>query len=295
LSVGLALGFAVLSSLCWAGLDATRKHLSSETSAVALVTVLSLGQLPIYVAWWASAGGRIEDPAYFGPALVEIGLNVAANLLFVRAVEISPLSVTIPFLSFTPVFATAIAIPLLGELPDPVQLAGIAAVVLGAIILASGHAVSIGLGPFAFFRALGHERGAIYMLLVALMWACTIAIDKAAMQYAALVVHAAVQNLGVGLVLITYLLLRRRVGELGVIKRHPVPMLATVVFAAGGFALQLVAIKVLLVGVVETLKRAIGLVSATVVGRVGFDEPITISKVLAALIMAGGTAALMLG
>lgn len=294
MSVGIALALALASSLCWAGLDATRKRLSSKTSAVALVTVLSLGQLPLYAAWWLHAGGGVDDPAYLAPALVEIALNVAANLLFVRALEVSPLSVTIPFLSFTPVFATAIAIPTLGELPAPIQLAGIAAVVIGAIVLASGHAVSIGLGPFAFLRALGRERGAVYMLLVAMMWACTIAIDKAAMRHAAVVVHAAVQSAGVGVVLLAYLLARRRLAELGAVRRYPLAMLGTVLFAAGGFALQLVAIKVLLVGVVETLKRAIGLASAIVVGRVAFAEPVTPSKLVSALIMAGGTAALLL-
>jgi drug/metabolite transporter (DMT)-like permease len=262
---------------------------------VALVTVLSLGQLPIYLVWWLGVGGSVEDPAYLAPALVEVALNVVANLLFVRAVEISPLSLTIPFLSFTPVFATAIAVPTLGEIPSPVQLAGIAAVVGGASILTSGHALAIGLGRFAFVRALTHERGALYMLVVALAWACTIAIDKAAMQHAALVVHAAIQNGGVGLLLLVYLLVRGRGRELGAIRRLPRPLLATVVFAAGGFALQLVAIKVLLVGVVETFKRAIGLVSAVIVGRLAFGEPITTAKVAAAVIMAAGTAALMLG
>lgn len=295
MSTAVAFGFALASSLCWAGLDATRKQLATRVGAVTLVTVLSLGQLPIYLVWWLRTGGTISDPGYFVPAGVEIALNVVANLLFVRAVEVSPLSLTIPFLSFTPVFATAIAIPLLGEYPSPLQLVGIGAVVVGALVLTSGHAVAIGLAPSGFLAALSRERGAIYMLVVALAWACTIAIDKSAMRHAALVVHAGIQNGGVGLVLLAYLIARRRTRELGAVRRLPVPLLATVVFAAGGFALQLVAIKVLFVGVVETLKRAVGLVCAIALGRLAFSEPITPTKLVAAAIMAGGTAALMLG
>jgi drug/metabolite transporter (DMT)-like permease len=295
MTAAVAFAFAFVSSLSWAGLDATRKLLASRVSAVALVTVLSAGQIPLYLVWWVSEAGTITSAEYVVPALIEVALNVAANLLFVRAVEISPLSLTIPFLSFTPVFATAIAAPMLGEIPNAIQLSGIAAVVLGALILSSGQAVQLGLGPFSIFRALVRERGALYMLAVALFWACTIAIDKAAMKHASLSVHALIQNGGVGLILFTYLLARGRIRELAVVKERPLAFGATVLFAAGGFALQLVAIKVLFVGVVETLKRALGLVSALIVGRIWFAEPITGAKVLAALIMAAGTAALMLG
>lgn len=295
MTAAVAFAFAFCSSLSWAGLDATRKLLSTEVSAVALVTVLSAGQIPIYLAWWAAEPGTIQSIDYLGPALVEIALNVAANLLFVRAVEVSPLSVTIPFLSFTPVFATAIAIPLLAEFPNPIQYGGIAAVVVGALILGAGEAMRQGRGPFGIAAALVQERGALYMLAVAFFWACTIAIDKAAMKYAALPVHALIQNGAVGVLLFFYLVARGRAGELGAVRKRPIAFGATVLCAAGGFGLQLVSLKVLFVGVVETLKRAIGLIAALAVGRIWFAEPITGAKILASVVMAAGTAALMLG
>jgi drug/metabolite transporter (DMT)-like permease len=295
MTAALAFAFAFAASLSWAGLDATRKLLSTEVSAVALVAVLSAGQVPLYLAWWAAEPGTISSLDYLAPGLLEVAFNVAANLLFVRAVEISPLSVTIPFLSFTPVFATAIAVPTLGELPGPPQLIGIGAVVLGALILGSGQAMQQGRGPFGILRALVHERGALFMLIVAALWAGTIAIDKLVMDYASLPVHALIQNGGVGVVMLAYLLARGRLGELSAVKRRPVAFGATVLFAAGGFGLQLVSLQGLFVGVVETLKRGVGLIAALVVGRLAFDEPIDATKLAACLIMAGGTAALMLG
>ena len=224
MTAAVAFAFALCSSLSWAGLDATRKLLSTQVSAVALVTVLSAGQIPIYLAWWAADPGTIQSVDYVGPALIEIALNVAANLLFVRAVEVSPLSVTIPFLSFTPVFATAIAIPLLAEFPNPVQYGGIAAVVVGALILGAGEAMRQGRGPFGIVAALVQERGALYMLAVAFFWACTIAIDKAAMKYAALPVHALIQNGAVGVLLFFYLLARGRAAELGAVRKRPIAL-----------------------------------------------------------------------
>jgi drug/metabolite transporter (DMT)-like permease len=295
LSIVTAFAFAVASSLCWAGLDATRKLLASRVSAVALVIVLSLGQLPFHALWWASDPGGIELVPYAAPGALEIVLNVVANLLFVRAVEVSPLSLTIPFLSFTPVFATVIAVPVLHETPSLVQGLGIGAVVLGALLLSSGRAVDLGLRRSDVLGALARERGALYMIVVALAWATTITLDKTALAHAALPVHAAIQNGGVGLILLLYLLGRRRGRELAALTHAPVPFAATVAFAAGGFAFQLLAIETLLVGVVETLKRAIGLVSALVLGRVHWHEPITPTKAAACVVMVAGTAALVMG
>ena len=57
MTAAVAFAFAFASSLSWAGLDATRKLLSTQVSAVALGTVLSAGQIPIYLAWWAADPG----------------------------------------------------------------------------------------------------------------------------------------------------------------------------------------------------------------------------------------------
>ena len=65
------------------------------------------------------------EPGYWRYGLPDILLNVAANLLFLHAVRVSPLSLTIPFLSFTPVFSALSASVLLGEWPSGSALLGI--------------------------------------------------------------------------------------------------------------------------------------------------------------------------
>ncbi len=102
---GLALALTVLSSLGWAGFDATRKALSERLDAVPLVVLLMVGQLPFFGAWMAYEGGGLTiGSGFYAPAVGSVALNVAANLLFVTAVRISPLSVTI---LITPAIAPA--------------------------------------------------------------------------------------------------------------------------------------------------------------------------------------------
>ena len=118
MSVAIAVLFALGSSLAWSGLDIVRKHLAGKIPTLALATLLSLGQAPAFAVWWWWTGGAVHDVAYALPAAIGLALNIAANILFLMAMEASPFSVSIPFLSFTPVFSAAIANPLLGEQPS---------------------------------------------------------------------------------------------------------------------------------------------------------------------------------
>lgn len=297
----LALGLAVACSLCWAGLDATRKRLASVMPATALVVWLSFGQVPAYALWWYFAGGTVQSVDYVAPAAVALALNVAANLCFVRAVHISDLSTTIPMLAFTPVFTAAIANPLLGERPGWLALFGIAAVVVGALLLTSwppsAAQTSEGETPppaRTGWRARFNDPGALLMLVTAACWSTTTVLDKMATQSAPMSLHALVINAGVGTSLLVYLLIRGRASELAGVREKPGVMLSAIVAGTGAFGLQLWAIQGMLVGAVETIKRAIGMLSSIVVGRLAFGETIAARKIVAAVIMAAGTAAIML-
>lgn len=284
----LALGAA----LGWAGLDASRKVLVRDLAPTVLVVWLMVGQaLPFLV--WSLAVGRWPEPGYAAPGLACLGLNVLANVAFVHAVKVSPLSLTIPYLSFTPVFTTLVGVPLLGEIPAPVQLGGIGAVVIGALLLHGGGAKE-GAGWLAPFRAFARERGSVLMTGVALLWSITAALDKVALAHAPVPVHALVQTGGVGALLLLLLAAQRRLPELRQVRRRPGAYALAVVFATAAVALGLLAIQLVLVALVETIKRAVGMTMSVVVGRALFGESVTAAKLVAVALMAAGTAAIVL-
>ena len=286
----LGLVYALATAVAWAGLDASRKVLVRDMRPIPLVVALTFGQAPLFFGWAALEGAWLTG-GYALPGLTVLGLNVLANVAFVQAVRVSPLSLTVPFLSFTPVFTTLLAIPLLGELPTPVQLAGIATVVVGALVLHAGAEGEGALGPF---RAFLREKGSVLMMAVALMWSLTAVLDKVALDHASVPAHGLVQTGGVGLVLLLHLLAGGRGRELGHARKRPRVMLLAIAFAAAAIAFQLLAITVLLVALVETIKRAIGMISSVVVGRVLFDEAFNGRKVVAVVLMSAGTALLTL-
>lgn len=295
MGLSLALSLAIASSLCWATLDGLRKYLAERMPAAALVVCFSLLQVPLFVIWWATDGGGIENhAAYWLPAGVGLAFNLAANLLFVLAVQRAPLSLTVPFLAFTPVFTTAVSVPLLHQIPSALEVVGVCVVVLGGVSLGFSAQPSAGESK-ADTRPVFLEPGVWMMLGVAALWSTTTALDKAATDYAATPVHALVQTGGVGVVLLLSMVARRQLSDFSPVRLHWRPTLLAGAVAAAAFGLQLLAIQGLDAGHVETQKRVIGLVMALVVGRMAFDESITRGKLVAVGIMALGTALVAYG
>lgn len=287
LAIGIALAFG--AALAWSGLDATRKVLTRHFGAVALVVLLTFGQAPLFVAWGWAERAAWPSAAYWPWGIACLLLNVLANVGFVRAVRLSPLSLTVPMLSFTPVLTALAALPLLGEVPSPAQVGGIVLVVIGAMTLHGGGS------PIDAWRRFVSERGSVIMLGVALCWSLTSVLDKAALEHISVPYHAVAQTAGVGLVLLAWLVVRGRLVELRPEGKAWAVLAAAIGFATAAIALQLLAIQQVLVALVETLKRAVGMTAAVVVGRIVFDEPVGVAKALAIALMAAGTALVLFG
>ncbi len=279
LGIGLTLG----SALCWSGLDASRKVLVQRVSPVALLVLLTLGQMPLFGIWAVISGDTITSWDYVLPALASLGMNIVANLCFFRAVTVSPLSLTVPLLAFVPVFTTLAANPILGEMPGARQIAGIGVVVLGALVLNAGAAEDW--RPSAFARALIREPGSLPMFVTALCWSLTIVADKLATQHAGFGIHGAVLSAGIGLLGLSSLAARGQLRDLGAVRKAWKPLLFAISVGAVGLGSQLVAVQHLFVALVEAGKRAIGVTMSVLVGRLAFNEPVTRFKAGAALIV----------
>jgi len=283
---GLALGVA--SALCWAGLDVVRKALAGKASPTALAMFLLLGQVPFLGTWAALDGTWVGDTQYWTPAVASMTMNALANVLFMRSVQLSPLSRTVPFLSLTPVFSALAAIPLLGEVPGLTHWAGILLVVVGALVLNSD------LGD-SWWKSVTHEKGAPFMIAVAVLWAFSTALDKRALPHASPASHAFLLSAGSATILGTWMLAKGKPGELRQVFEAPKGLLlGLVAFAVAALALQMTALQWLWVAVIETLKRAFGVFGSVVFGRLFFEEPITSRKLAAVVLMVTGTGILAL-
>jgi drug/metabolite transporter (DMT)-like permease len=307
-----ALSLVLAASLGWAALDALRKRLVREVEPLLLLLMLTLVQVPLFGAWGAAsgfgAGGpRLPDGRYWVPALCSVALNVGANLAFLHAMRMAPLSATVPLLSLTPVFTTLISVPLLGERPTAVQAAGVLLVVAGAL----------GLHPGLLSKVRGGAAlpAAGLMLLTALLWSAATPLDKLAVEHAGAPLHGLVLNGGVALgVLVVGLIglawrAARAGTPAGAGSGEPRPagarwgaagrlpggtLAAAMALSFLAMALQLLALSKAPAGFVETVKRGVGNASAVAVGSALFGERVGGRTLAAVLVMVAGVAAILL-
>lgn len=279
-----ALLLVVGSSLAWSAHDVTRKSLVGQVRPVPLAFLLTAASAPLFAVWTAIDGFPAVQAGYWLPASASVALNVAANLMFFAALRGSALSVTIPLLSLTPVFTALLGIPMLGEVPTPLQGLGIGLVVAGAFALNLPE-------ERPYWR---WERGAALMVAVAFLWSLTVPLDKLAMTGASAPFHATVLCGGVAAAVLAVLVWQRRLGELAGVREVRGVFALALLTAILALGLQLLAMQQVWVGLVETLKRGMGNVSAVVLGRALFRERITLRKLLAVGWMAAGVALILI-
>jgi drug/metabolite transporter (DMT)-like permease len=133
-----------------------------------LIPLLWLFPLPAIDAtfWWTMAA--------------MVPLELLALVLYVKALQVSPLSLTLPFLSLTPVFLLGTSVVILGETPTPLGVAGIVCIVLGAFLL---HAQAWREGFWQPLRLIWREPGSRYMIATSLIYGVTSDLGKQAILH----------------------------------------------------------------------------------------------------------------
>ena len=110
---------------------------------------------------------------------IQIPFEILAYYVYLSAIRIAPLSLSVPYLSFTPVFTILTAALLLQESISGQGFLGILMVTIGAYVLNIEHLAHHPLAPLkAIFKTSGSRR----MLVVALIWSLTSTLGKKGVQ-----------------------------------------------------------------------------------------------------------------
>lgn len=172
---------ALLSAVAIATADAlTKRHFSREDpwdAASARFVWSGVLLLP----WALSAGPPPADPRFWAWVLALVPLDLLAVFIYVRAITTSPLSHTLPYLSFSPVFSLLVGYVLLGETVTVAGALGVVLITAGAYWL-NGAEMGRG-GWLAPFRFMLSEPGPRLMLGVALIFSVTAVLGKGAVRY----------------------------------------------------------------------------------------------------------------
>jgi drug/metabolite transporter (DMT)-like permease len=281
-----ALLLTLTASTAFGAFDATRKRLVGSIAPLPLAALLWLGQVPMFatavVIWRSPAPPR----AYILNATASVVFNYAGTLLYLEALRISPLSRTIPFLSFSTVFVALFGVVLLDEQLTALQSAGVALVVGGALLLTLRRE-DLSSGA-RILRMVTREAGNLLMLGAALMWALSFIFDKRSLAYATVPVHALVMAGALSILYLATLVVSKRVGELAKVRGATRTYVLAMVLVSLGQSLQMWVLPSVPVSLYEACKRCVGMSLSVLNGAWLFDEPVTVRKVVSIGVMAAG-------
>jgi len=171
---------ALLTAFATATGDMLLKARFSHLSPVEMAVVRSTAPVPFLLPVLILVPWPHTDPVFWKTLSILVPLEILALLLYMQALKVSPLSLSIPFLAFTPVFIVLTGWILLGEGVSRAGLAGILLTVTGAYAL---HLKTGRKGVFAPFRAVAREQGSRLMLVVAAIYSITSVLGKQAIQH----------------------------------------------------------------------------------------------------------------
>ncbi len=218
--------------------------------------------------------------------LISASVNLVAWQLFFRALQIAPISKTMPFTAFTPLFLLPVGYVLLGELPSFWQFIGILLIIGGVynIYLISGNI-------FQPFHSLFHEKGSQMMLLAAFIWSFSATVDKIAVlnsspQFYAVVIHI--------LLSLGYLpfLRKQRMLTLKQLPKHLPRYLFLGGIAGITMLCHFTALVYLDVSLVIAFKRA-GIIVSVIIGYLVFGEKRILRNLISTAIIVTGVLLIM--
>ena len=101
----MGLIICVASAFCWSCFDLARKLSLKKISPESILIIFSLFQILIFSFWLFLFDFSFQIKNYFFVGILLILINLISALFFLNSLKISELSMTIPLLSFTPLFS----------------------------------------------------------------------------------------------------------------------------------------------------------------------------------------------
>ena len=136
--------------------------------------------LPVLIITLVLTPWPVLDKDFYQAFFIALPVELITIILYVKALKLSPLSLTVPFLSLTPVFLISISYLLLGEKVSLIGALGILLIAAGGYIL---NIDTVRRGLFEPVRSIVRDKGALLMIAVALLYSITSSLGKIAITH----------------------------------------------------------------------------------------------------------------
>ncbi|WP_305045204.1 DMT family transporter [Geoalkalibacter sp.] len=202
---------ALLTALFESGKDVFGKQgLGAGADPYVMAWAWRLLALPFLLPLLPLALPATLGPHFWPALLAGAALNILAAVLYMKAIAEGELSLSVPLISFTPLFLLLTSPLLLREIPGTSGILGVLLIVAGAYLLNIGQWRRGWREPI---RALLRQRSARLMLAVALIWSVSANIDKIGLLNSSPLLWAIAINAAIALGMLPLMVVRRSLGR----------------------------------------------------------------------------------
>lgn len=281
----MGLFFAVIAAILFAVREGFTKQLTKKTNVYLIFWAATLLSSVVFFIGMLIEGMPVVRDVFWLALAANTPLFLVTSLLLIRAVQISPLSLTVPLLSFSPLFMLLTSWLMLGEFPTLWALVGIILIPLGAFLLNVKH---LDKGILAPIKAIKSEKGSLYALAVAFIWSITSNSDKIAIQNSSTFFYLFTINLFITIILTLILIKKHGPMFIKEAKKNVSLLTATGIFYGSATAFQMLAIQETLVPYVIAIKRAGLILGGIIIGTIFFKEKDFRYRIIGGLVMTIG-------
>jgi len=171
---------ALISALTLATSDALTKRALARSNEYLVAWFRILFSIPLLLLIRFFVPVPKLDIEFYKAFAFALPLEIIAIIFYIKALRISPLSLTLPFLSLTPVFLILVSYLIIGEKVSFRGGIGIILITVGSYTL-NLHEMRKGI--FEPFKAITKEKGSILMISVALIYSVTSSLGKMAIEH----------------------------------------------------------------------------------------------------------------
>lgn len=172
--------YALLSAFFLATSDALTKRAARDEDEYLVAWFRLCFTLPIFIILYFFIPLPDLDREFFLSFAIALPLEIITVFLYVKAIKVSPLNLTLPFLSLTPLFLTFVSYIITGERVSPEGLVGIIMIAIGGYTLNADKNRS---GLIEPIRAIIKEKGSVLMIVVAFIYSFTSSLGKVAIKH----------------------------------------------------------------------------------------------------------------
>lgn len=280
---------SLLTALAAASQDAWVKKWFSGFTAYEMFLYPLIYVFPLALLTLAFVPVPQLDTVFYLSFAASLPLNAVPFTLYMQAIKLSPLSLTLPYLAFTPVFMIGTGFVFLQEMPDRWGIVGILSVCAGSYVLNLDLRHWTLLGPI---RAIFRETGSWIMLIVSFLFSFSSVIGKLAILHSSVMFFQMSFFAVLGLVLAGTLLLAGKV-RVSTFFQYPVKgAVAGLLFYLHiffhGFSISMTKAAYMI-----SIKR-LSILFGVIYGGVFFDEENILIRLVGTLLMFVGAVVILL-